>query len=77
MPVVLAAKGIKHVLGIEQLGVIDRLKRLNWSPADKTLLTTALTLEMREVFEPDIRQLERLTGRNLEHWMRDAASSAH
>ena len=76
-PMVKAVRGLKHTLGIKELGVLSALREANWAPAKKTTLSPKLLTQMRTLFEPDIRLLERLSGRNLDHWLLSAESSAH
>jgi hypothetical protein len=70
-PLLRSAMHVKTRLGIERWGVLDILRRINSIPAQSTEITPALTAEMRTHFAPDIRLLESITGRNLDHWLQE------
>lgn len=76
-PMVKAAIGLKRVFGIKELGIIPALREMNWTPASKTSLSPELLAEMRKAFEPDIRLLQNLTGKNLESWLLSPESSTY
>lgn len=67
------AMQFKQRLGIPRWGVQNALRRANFVPAQKRALPPALRAEMKAYFMPDIRLLQATTGRNLDHWLEDAA----
>lgn len=69
------AMHLKEILGIERWGVLDFLDTVNTAGTMKPAkLPTRLREKMIERFEPDIRLLEKLTKRNLSHWITGDAS---
>lgn len=60
---------VKKRLGIKRLGILDALRRLNFSRARHAALSPELLAEMRTHFAADVRLLEELTGRDLTHWL--------
>jgi hypothetical protein len=72
-PLVRAAMRVKRRAGIERLGVLAALRSANFVPARKQAIAPALLDEMRAHFAPDVRLLEKLTGRNLAQWRGAAA----
>lgn len=70
-PLLSGAMHLKRRLNIKRLGIRDMLRRINFVSAPATGLPPALLAEMRSHFEADIRLLESITGRNLEHWLRE------
>ncbi len=67
------AMRFKERLDIPRWGVMEALRRTNFVPAKRPALPPALRAEMTMHFMPDIRLLEATTGRNLDHWLEDAA----
>ena len=63
----------KRRLGIPRWGILDALRGVNFVPVQRPALPAALRAEMKTHFLPDIRLLEEATGRNLSHWLEDAA----
>lgn len=68
-----SAAWIKRRIGVERLGVLRALRRLNYQPAPAATLPSILLSEMRDHFASDVALLQSLTGRNLQHWLSDAS----
>ena len=66
------AMQLKRHLGISRWGVRAALRRANFVPAPKPALPPPLQAEMQAYFAPDIRLLQTITGRNLDHWLGDS-----
>ena len=66
------AMQLKRHLGIPRWGVRAALRRANFVPASRPALPPPLRAEMRAYFAPDIRLLQAITGRNLDHWLEDS-----
>lgn len=63
--------GLKRVLSLQRLGVIDLLRRINTTTSvPPQPLSPEFVQEMRDWFTPDIRLLQDITGRDLSHWTR-------
>lgn len=69
-----SAMRLKDTVGIERWGVLDALRRYNFSIAQKTVLPSGLIMEMQAKFAPDIELLEHLTGRDLTGWLQNRNS---
>jgi hypothetical protein len=67
-PLVRAAMYLKRHAGLQRLGVLEALRNANFAPVRKQAAAPALLDEMRAHFAPDVRLLEKLTGRDLAHW---------
>jgi hypothetical protein len=67
-PLLRAAMYVKQRAGIERLGVLAALRKANFAPA-KQAVAPALLDELRAHFAPDVRLLEKLTGRDLHAWL--------
>lgn len=72
-PLLRAAMYVKRQAGIQRLGVLETLRRANFVPAGRPAIAPALRGEMRAHFAADVRRLEALTGRDLDHWREAAA----
>lgn len=72
-PLLRAAMYVKRQAGIQRLGVLEALRRANFVPAGRPAIAPALLGEMRAHFAADVRRLEALTGRDLDHWREAAA----
>jgi Sulfotransferase domain len=68
-----SAMRLKEALGISRWGVMDAVRKVNFVPAQRTELSAGLRDRMKEHFAPDIGLLESVTGRDLGHWLEDAA----
>ena len=69
-----AAAGVKRILGIERLGVLDRIRAHNRRQTERPAPDPAFVDEMREYFRDDVALLGRLLDRDLSGWL-DPASS--
>lgn len=70
--VVRLAMYAKKKMGIRRLGVLNAMREASFVPSRPPAIADGLRREMRAHFAPDIRLLERITGRDLEHWLGDA-----
>ncbi len=66
------AMQLKRHLGVRRWGVRTALRRANFVPASRPALPPLLRAEMQAYFAPDIRLLQAITGRNLDHWLGDS-----
>lgn len=67
---ILQLGGLKRALGIRRgLGIYKRLRALLFKNAHRAPLSDEFRLELRRHYTSDIRELMRLTGRDLEHWL--------
>lgn len=60
---------IKEVLGIQHLGLLNRLREMNRVAGRRPKLAPELREKILETYRDDIRRLSRLTGRSLDHWL--------
>ncbi|MEZ6069260.1 MAG: sulfotransferase [Pirellulales bacterium] len=60
-----AALGVKHALGLGDLGVLERLRRLNATGADDAPLSPALCDRLRDELSDDVKQLSQIAERDL------------
>jgi len=67
------AGAARRALFLRRLGVLDVLRRINTASARRVPLDAAVEKEMREWFAPDIRLLQKITGRDLSHWVERGA----
>lgn len=65
------AQGVKRVLGIRRLGVLDRIRAGNREQAERPAPDAAFVAEMRSYFREDVALLGELLGRDLSHWLDD------
>jgi len=63
------AEGVKRVLFLQELGVIDAVRRFNTVSAGMAPLGRTIEDEMRAFYTPDVELLQEITGRNLSHWL--------
>ena len=68
-PLLAAAAGIKRLLGIERLGVLERIRARNRRQTERPAPDPAFVAEMRESFRDDVALLSRLLDRDLGHWL--------
>jgi hypothetical protein len=61
---------VKTALGIQRLGILDRLRRINQSNKPRAPLSVALRQEIVECYRDDVTKLASLTGRDLAGWLR-------
>jgi len=73
-PLVRAAMYLKRRADIERLGVLKTLRSVNFAPAPRQAVAPALLDELRAHFAPDVRLLEKLTGRDLHSWLHGSES---
>lgn len=59
----------KALLGIDRLGLLNRLRRLNRVEGRRAPLSPELREEILEAYQDDIQRLSQLTGRPLGHWL--------
>lgn len=64
-----AARTAIRALGVRELRLWHRLVALNSREADREPLPPAFRRELTRCFETDIRELSRLLGRPLDHWL--------
>lgn len=63
-----AAMILKNALGIEKLGILDRIRRWNFTAAQGGSYPTEIEAEVRRHFCHDVGILEDITGENLSSW---------
>lgn len=68
-PIAKAARGLKRVLKVEDLGIRRATERLNQQPMKRAELSADMIATMKTAYEADIRACERLLERDLEHWL--------
>jgi hypothetical protein len=70
-PVLLELAGrLKRALGLEQLGVIGKLRAMNTDPApESTQLDSELIAELESVFREDTLALQEMLGVDLSDWL--------
>ena len=59
---------VKRVLRLKRLGVAQRIRSINTEVKKRPRVSDALRMDLMQVLESDLRQLEKITGRNLAHW---------
>lgn len=59
----------RDMLGIKELGVLDKIRSLNTKVAAREPLSDELKEEMIQEFAPDIEKLAQLINRDLSHWL--------
>lgn len=64
-----AVKSVLRSLGIFEYRFWRRFIYSNTRPAPKTQLSPSFKRELARTFEPDVRKLESLIGRDLSHWL--------
>jgi hypothetical protein len=65
-----ASATMKRVLGLQGVSLRRYLAQLNTRTAPRERLSPELRSELVAYFSEEISELERITGRNLEHWRR-------
>lgn len=63
------ALSAKKALGVRELGVLRRFRRMNTVSEERTSLPTELRAAIIEHYKEDTRKLAELTGRNIDSWM--------
>ena len=66
MPVITT---LKHLLGIEKLGVKKKLTELNQKKIERKKILESTRQEIISVYQEDINLLSSVTGKNLSHWL--------
>ena len=66
MPVITT---LKHLLGIEKLGVKKKLTELNQKTIERKKILESTRQEIISVYQEDINLLSSVTGKNLSHWL--------
>lgn len=59
----------RDMLGIDELGILDKIRALNTKVAAREPLSDHLRAEMIQEFTPDIQKLAQLLNRDLSHWL--------
>ncbi len=67
-PLVAAATGVKRRLGVERLGLLDRLRERNRSVSRRPEISPAFRRELADYFRDDVAELGELIGRDLSAW---------
>ena len=67
-PVNLAIKTVKRLLGVQQLGLIHRVKKANRVEGKREALPADLKAEIAGALRDDVAKLGRLIERDLSHW---------
>lgn len=62
------SQGIKRLLGLERLGIIDRLVNFNQEARKRQPLTAEFRAELQQYFKADIDHLSSQLGRDLSVW---------
>jgi hypothetical protein len=68
-PLVNAGLRVKEALGIQRLGLLNRLRRINRIGGRRPALAPEVRHTILEAYRDDIRHLSRLTGRSLDRWL--------
>jgi hypothetical protein len=68
-PLVVAARSVKRVTGMERLGVLSRVRSTNRVEAERAAIDAELSEELGRAFADDIGLLSELLGRDLSHWV--------
>lgn len=68
-PALAMAHSMKSALGIDRLGILERVRSVNRELRKREPLDEAFEAELRRGFEPEVRALSRLLGRNLDAWI--------
>lgn len=70
-----AARAVKRVTGIKELGILQRVRRRNRVEAERAPLDPAFAAELAEYFRDDVALLSDLVGRDLSHWTAPAGGT--
>jgi len=73
----IAFQRLKHRVGIQSLGILPALKRINEVPERRPPLPEQLREEIAREFKSDIELLSQLLERDLSHWTASAAGSTY
>ena len=60
---------LKKLLGIEKLGIQEKLTLLNQKNVQREELKEEIRLEIVENYKDDVAALSKLTNRDLTHWL--------
>jgi hypothetical protein len=63
------AQASKKIIGIEHLGILSAIRRLNKAYIPRVEIDGGLKREICEAYRDDVRKLSSLTGRNLDGWL--------
>ncbi len=74
-PIFEAAQAIKRMIGVEDLGVMRRLRSANRKPQRRTALSPAFEAELRAFFVDEVRALGELLDRDLSAWSAERSPS--
>ncbi|MEP0854547.1 sulfotransferase [Trichocoleus sp. DQ-U1] len=69
LPLVKIALQFKETLGLERLGVIDKIRQSNTRVRPRKMLNVDFKAELINEFREDIEKLSRLVDKDLSHWM--------
>ena len=71
VPVVAAVRFVRKSTGMDPMRVVRAIRQWNTARQPKALLSDGFRRELAEYFQDDVRLLERLTERDLSHWLAD------
>lgn len=75
-PLVIAAEKMKRLVGIDKLGLRDRVRRFNRVQDRRTPLPPELWSRIADQLRPDVTKLSTLLGRDVSHWLELPAADA-
>ncbi len=67
------ANSMKRVLGISQLGILERIRSVNKETRKREPIPPAFLAKLRNAFRPEVERLGGMLGRDLSHWLEDSA----
>lgn len=68
-PIVASVRFVRQKTGLDPMRVVRAVRQWNTVKQSKAPMTDAFRQELIEYFHDDVRLLERLTGRDLSHWL--------
>ena len=68
-PVNIAVEAVKRMVGIEKLGLMNRIKRFNLVQARRDPLPPELFARLANQLRPDVAKLGKLIDKDLSHWL--------
>jgi len=63
---------LKKLVGLRNVSLRQKLRQINQRNVRREPLPSAVRRQLADFFEADIRELERVTGRNMDTWLRDS-----
>ncbi len=72
--VVKSVRWLRLQLGIDTGWILQPIRRWNSVPAERVPLPESFVNELQQAFSDDMKKLGRLTGRDLDHWIKKAVA---